>query len=470
MKKLILLFLCLFLVSCSSTLPDMGWLIEENKAAYEKDAYGGEEEQESGILLKESAEMPVYEELMPKDWTGPTLVWSMMDIVPRDGVPFPFEALNAYLEKTKAPYRISLLKIKTSDREAMGKIYGDRLLAVLDEKKVDIIHLGFKKRDVGDELVIVELLEKKLLEELPDDLSPFSKELYYENKLYTVGNPRIGNKVGVFIPDTRDLVGEFRDVQESLELIKEHKYTATFEVRAIELLRKLPIGHFFIMEEGPVFFWESHEYQGLAETVEELWEERLLSTENIQADLFFTSGFSGDVQHHLSEKMGKLIPFSFLPRQSDWYVSSENAIYVGSKNKEFALDFLRKLYNDKELAKVFSLSENPELISEFQLFLLPTTSLFNEHLLAKDGFLKAIKTRPLEERGFILDEEIERKLTALYEDVQTIFPEDWEKLLYMKEGWKESAEKISTYLKEKGVDEIRDEIKIEYGKQRREKS
>ena len=134
MKKLILLFLCLLLVSCSSTLPDMGWLIEENRAAYERDAYGGEKKPEPGVV-KEQEETPDYEEFIPKDWTGPTLVWSMADIAPSHGVSFPLEKLNAFLEERKAPYRISLLKIKTQDKENMGQTYLERLLAVLDEKK-----------------------------------------------------------------------------------------------------------------------------------------------------------------------------------------------------------------------------------------------------------------------------------------------------------------------------------------------
>ena len=168
-----------------------------------------------------------------------------------------------------------------------------------------------------------------------------------------------------------------------MSLIEEHGYKATLEVPAPYLLHKLPLGGLFMMEnERPVLFWESSSYVSLAEKMQALWKKDLLSLDDLQADLFLSVMFSGQIKHDLSSKTGSFYPFFLFPREANWYMGSESAIYIGSKQKQAALEFLTMLYNDRELAKVFSLSDRAQAMSEEEIYFLPTFSLFNEHLLA----------------------------------------------------------------------------------------
>lgn len=151
MKTFILLFLSILLVGCNVALPDIDAIVEENRASFDA-ASGGKE-------ISVADDTPLYQEFFPKDWNGPTLLWSMMDMVPRDDVSFPMDEVNDFLEKRNAPYRIALLKIRTQDTKQIGKTYAKRLISLLDEKGVDLIHLGAMKLDAGDELATITLVE-----------------------------------------------------------------------------------------------------------------------------------------------------------------------------------------------------------------------------------------------------------------------------------------------------------------------
>lgn len=289
------------------------------------------------------------------------------------------------------------------------------------------------------------------------------------DKLFAAGNPRLGNTIGVFIPDTKEVVETFTDLPSLLEIIHQHQYQASFDlIHGRDLMGKLILGHFLVMEKDlPVLFWESDAYLSLAKEMEGLWEKELLSLDNPQADLFLCSGFSGNTYHALSGKEGRFTSFFLSPRESNWYRSGENSVYINTKHKEYALEFLTMLYHDRELAEILALTDSVERLSDKEKYFLPTISLFNEHLLASNETLEAMDQRFPEERGYHMDSSLETELTRLYSSVLEEFPEDWDNILYMKPDWKESGEKIKAYLHDEKIKSLVEQLQEDFLQQRR---
>lgn len=448
MKCLGLLLVLLLLTGCSSTIPDLSDVREEKAVVYhERDPQSSSEEtQESETKVTHSE---------PQDWSGPILHWTLLE-APMITPSFPIDRINAYLEQVGAEYRVSMNLITVDlNSPSLGRTYHEKILELAKEKKVDVVNVGYRHISSEDELVLPLLLDQGMVEPFSKEGFSFGSELVLDGVIYGTGNPSFSGYHGFFTSDDQ-LEIPSGDAIKALQYIEDQDATLYLSETPTSLLPSYLIGDILLWENQKLmYFWETEAFKDLASILERLWEKNLITSDNKEADVFFSMGYLGDLTSSMTLEPGTFYPIGLTPHPSNWYVSTENILLAQSDVKEEARDFLTRLDQDQELALILA-GVKGRAPQQADVVNMPTR-VFNELLLYPD-LLSSFAQRSELEKGIRISAELTDSLLKLKDEAHSNHELAFDILYNMKPGWRAQAKLLGEQISSEEFDELLQQV------------
>ncbi|WP_446453263.1 hypothetical protein [Tuanshanicoccus yangjingiae] len=330
-----------------------------------------------------------YRIVGPKNWSGKLLNWLINDVQIQ---PFDLDVnkLNDYLDQVNADYRVQVILLPLGmNTVKAGENYDTLAQQIMEEKKIDLIHMGYYFQALEYHRPIIQsLMNQQQLIDVTNQ-SYWSRDLLGQTSLFGLGEPDI-NIVGLFVPDT---LTERINQDKLVNWVMKSSEKVNLQVPALQLFFNEGLFEkIFVNENGEwQYWWRTEQYQALKQ----------LNWSN-QSD---------------SEKIS-LINLHDL---DDW--SKEHAIYHGQKGKFIELGInldlhLAQSYDELETGIV----TNTEFLEESRDFIF---RLYNDadfvRFICDNQFKSSISNQSFFNQWLMYDETMNDRLEALFSK-KILFP------------------------------------------------
>lgn len=308
--------------------------------------------------------LPQHTVVKDSDWNGPHISWLLSSLV-NHHLDIDFQAINRYLQKLDAPYRIQAIILELGkDSSNPGQEYFEKASPLLQAYPIDLIHFGFYNpmTERGRPLIDKLVADKALLN-LQDINLTWAPYTSIGEEVICSGEPNLV-PIGLFIPE-ENVTDTFQDLSLS-DILASNQIEIRSPASNLLINQRIYEDLFIYEEETFKLWWESKSYYKIRNTINN----RPTPFEEAKAylipynELSIWQGQEAEYQGVKGIYLLKGLSYhSYSFSRLDNY---ETGILETSHNPDYAKDFLKRLDQDPNLISILADSNPP--ISNLRTF------------------------------------------------------------------------------------------------------